>query len=120
MTDLDPSKACGPDMLPPKVLKELAPSIAPALTDLYNRSYRSSVMPEDWHDANVVPVFKKGKKTLAANYRPISLTCICCKLFEHIVTHHIMGHAQEHSILYALQHGFRSKLSCETQLVEFI
>ena len=120
LNGLDPSKACGPDMIPPKVLKELAPSIAPALTDLFNRSYRSGVMPEDWRNANVVPAFKKGKKTLAANYRPISLTCICCKLFEHVVTHHIMDHAQEHNILYALQHGFRGMLSCETQLVEFL
>ena len=35
------------------------------------------------------------------------------------MVHHIMGHAQEHNILYARQHGFRSMLSCETQLTEF-
>ena len=113
------SKACGPDMLAPRVLQELAPSIAPFLTELFNRSYRAGVMPEDWRDANVVSAYKKGKKTLAVNYRPISLTCICCKLFEHVMVHHIMGHAGKHNILYALQHGFRGKLSCETQLIEF-
>jgi hypothetical protein len=39
---------------------------------------------------------------------------------EHIVTHHIMKHADKHGILYKLQHGFRSGLSCETQLIEFV
>ena len=77
-------------------------------------------MPQDWRDANVCAIFKKGKKTIAANYRPISLTCICCKLFEHVMTRHVMQHAENHDILYGLQHGFRNGLSCETQLVEFI
>ena len=62
---LDPTKACGPDQISPRVLKELTPSIAPVLTDLFNRSFRSGVMPDDWRDANVVPAYKKGKKTLA-------------------------------------------------------
>ena len=117
---LNPNKACGPDGILPRVLKELAPAIAPILTDLFNRSYQTGVVPQDWRDANVAAIYKKGKKTLAANYRPISLTCICCKLFEHVMTRHIMKHTETHNILYALQHGFRGMLSCETQLVEFI
>ena len=39
---------------------------------------------------------------------------------EHIVTSSIMAHTDRHHILYDLQHGFRSGLSCETQLVEFV
>ena len=49
----------------------------------------------------------------AVNYRPVSLTCITCKLFEHIICKHIL----DHKILTDLQHGFRSGRSCETQLV---
>ena len=116
---LNPNKACGPDHILPRVLKELAAPIAPILTEIFNRSYCSGIVPQDWRDANVSAVYKKGKKMIAANYRPISLTCICCKLFEHVVTSHIMKHAEMHNILYACQHGFRSMLSCETQLVEF-
>ena len=48
----------------------------------------------------------------AINYRPISLTCIACKLMEHIITSHIMKHADTHNILYPLQH--------ETQLIECV
>ena len=39
---------------------------------------------------------------------------------EHIVTSHIMSHADRNNILYPLQHGFRSKRSCKTQLLEFV
>ena len=54
------------------------------------------------------------------DYRPISLTCVCCKLMEHVVARQIMSHAEEHNILYPLQHGFRGQLSCETQLLELV
>ena len=65
---------------------------------------------------NVAPIFKKGSKLQAVNYRPVSLTCITCKLFEHIICKHILAHL-DHKILTDLQHGFRSGRSCETQLV---
>ena len=57
---------------------------------------------------------------MASNYRPVSLTCIASKIMEHIITSSIMAHASDQNILYPLQHGFRSKLSCETQLIEFV
>ena len=63
------------------------------------------------------PFLKKGSKLQAVNYRPVSLTCITCKLFEHIVCKHILGHLEEHGILTDLQHGFRTGRSCETQLI---
>ena len=80
-------------------------------------SSRFDSIPADWTLANVAPIFKKGSKLQAVNYRPVSLTCITCKLFEHIVCKHILGHLEEHGILTDLQHGFRTGRSCETQLI---
>ena len=74
-------------------------------------------LPTEWTQANVAPIFKKGSKLQAVNYRPVSLTCITCKLFEHIICKHILAHLEDHKILTDLQHGFRSGRSCETQLV---
>ena len=71
----------------------------------------------DWTLANIAPIFIKGSKLQAVNYRPVSLTCITCKLFEHIVCKHILGHLEKHGILTDLQHGFRTGRSCETQLI---
>ena len=117
---LNPNKAAGPDNIRPKILKELAPEIAPILTIIFRKSLETGEVPPDWRSANVSPVYKKGDRHKAENYRPISLTCICCKLMEHIITSHIMNHADKNNILYPLQHGFWSKRSCETQLIEFI
>lgn len=117
---LNPTKAAGPDNIRPRVLKELANELAPILTIIFNRSINTGEVPQNWRSANVSPVYKKGERCKAENYRPISLTCVCCKIMEHVVTSHIMKHAETYNILYPLQHGFRSRRSCETQLIEFV
>ena len=66
------------------------------------------------------PLFKKGDKSDPANYRPISLTCILCKVMEHIVASNLSQHLNRNNVLYGLQHGFREKRSCETQLIELV
>ena len=120
LTRLNPHKAAGPDKIQSKVLKELADPISKSLTIVFNKSMQSGCLPKIWKHAEVAPVYKKGDRTQAVNYRPISLTCIACKTLEHIVVSSIMRHAEEHSILYPLQHGFRSKHSCTAQLTGFI
>ena len=65
-------------------------------------------------------LYKKGEKYDAANYRPVSLTCICCKTIEHILVSNINKHLALDSILADCQHGFRSQRSCETQLVQVV
>ena len=73
--------------------------------------------PEDWKTANVAPIFKKGDRGLASNYRPVSLTCISCKVLEHIIVSQMRDHMDQHNILVDCQHGFRSRHSCESQLI---
>ena len=117
---LQPHKAAGPDTISPRVLKEVAHAAAPVLTTIFQHSLKSGNVPSDWRTAHVAPIYKKGQKYVAANYRPVSLTCIASKLMEHIVTSAIMDHANANNILYDLQHGFRQQRSCETQLLEFV
>jgi len=74
-------------------------------------------LPKDWRDANIAPVYKKGDRHAAENYRPVSLTSVTSKLLEHIICHHILNHLDKHRVLTSLNHGFRSGYSCETQLV---
>ena len=73
--------------------------------------------PSTWRKALVVPIFKKGSKSDASNYRPISLTSVLCKLCEHILHSTILTHLANHKILYDAQHGFRKRRSCGTLLV---
>ena len=120
LTNLNPNKATGPDGLSPRILKELSSQIAPILTKIFQMSLETGEIPDDWRTANVSPIFKKGEKYNPANYRLVSLTCICSKIMEHILVSNIMTHLAEHDILYQWQHGFRSKRSMETQLLTFI
>ena len=120
LQNLNANKAAGPDQISPRLLKELAPELAPILTRLFQATIDSGTIPTQWKTANVSPVFKKGDRSKPANYRPVSLTAVCCKLNEHIIAKAIMNHLEAHGILSDMQHGFRRARSCETQLVTFI
>ena len=120
LSKLDPSKASGPDEIKPRLLKELAYEISPILCLIFQKSLDTGEVPTYWRTAHVSPIYKKGSKYIPENYRPISLTCICCKILEHVVVSSIMTHADTYNILYPLQHGFRRSRSCETQLLECV
>eukprot|EP00745_Piridium_sociabile_P022913 TRINITY_DN35723_c0_g2_i2.p1 TRINITY_DN35723_c0_g2~~TRINITY_DN35723_c0_g2_i2.p1 ORF type:complete len:257 (-),score=48.22 TRINITY_DN35723_c0_g2_i2:83-853(-) len=117
LRNLKISKATGPDSIPAFILKTAAVELAPIFTRLFQVSLDSGLVPHDWRQAWVVPIFKKGERHLAANYRPVSLTSITCKVLEHIIHSSVMRHFDNHQILTDAQHGFRKKRSCETQLI---
>ena len=99
------------------MLKECSAEIVQVLACIFNQSLIQAIVPDDWRQASVAPIYKKGEKYDPINYRPVSMTCICCKTLEHILVSKIMPHLSEHDILVESQHGFRSGRSCETQLV---
>ena len=105
----------GPDGIPARLLHEYANHIAPALTKIFQISVNTGTIPDEWRSTSIVPVFKKGDRHQASNYRPVSPTSIACKLLEHIV-HSQVDHYDRHNIMSDKQHGFKSKRSCETQL----
>ena len=89
------SKAAGPDLIPGRMLNMLAPELAPIMHTIFTQSLDTEELPRDWSLANVAPIFKKGNRGLAENYRPVSLTCTTCKLLEYIVCRHILDHVEE-------------------------
>ena len=113
---LNPSKALGPDELHPRVLKELTTELGPVFAHLFQQSMDTGEIPKEWSLANICPLFKKSDKSLACNYRPVSLTCVPCKLLEHIVYSNIMDHLDEYKLLSDRQYAFWKGHSCETQL----
>jgi hypothetical protein len=76
LNNLNPHKACGPDNINSRVMKDLKDQVAPIFTKIYTKSIETGTIPKDWKHANVAPAFKKGERYKAENYRPISLTCI--------------------------------------------
>ena len=115
------NKAAGSDGLSPILIKNLATEIAGPLTLLYRRSYESGVCPIAWRSAFVCPVYKgRGKRSDPSMYRPISLTPVCSKIFEHIFVSNLMMFVESQKILIDEQYGFRKGRSCELQLLLFV
>ena len=79
---LDCSKAAGHDDIHPLFLKMLARIIASPLSELFNESLATGELPQDWKLAVVSPVYKHGGQENPANYRPVSLTSVPCKVME--------------------------------------
>ena len=120
LLSLNPSKALGTDELHPRVLKELATEFGPVFAHLFQQSIDIGEIPREWSLANICPLYKKSDRSLACNYRPVSLTCVPCKLLEHIVCSNIMAHLDEYNLLSDRQYAFRKGHSCETQLTKVI
>ena len=68
----------------------------------------------------MTPLFKRGSKKEACDYRPVSLTSLPRKILEHIIFHHIMGHLDAHHVLVNYQHGFRRGHLCESQVITIV
>ena len=111
-----PDKAPGPDGISPWMLQMCAEEITPVLTDIFQQSIDEGVLPSQWREANICPIFKKGAKDDPANYREVSLTSVVSKILEHIIHSHIMKHLETYNILVDYQHSFRAKHSTVTQL----
>ena len=112
--------AAGPDEIGPKLLQELENELTPVLVKIFNRSVQYGEIPEDWRKANVTPLFKKGSKADPGNYRPVSLTSVCCKVLESVIRDAMMNHLLVNNLLNRSQHGFMPGKSCTTNLLEFM
>ncbi|KAK4829480.1 hypothetical protein QYF61_004770 [Mycteria americana] len=108
-----------PDEIHPRVLKELADVLTKPLSIIYQQSWLTGEVPADWRLANVTPIFKKGRKEDAGNYRPVSLTSVPGKLMEQIILSAITWHAEDNQGIKPSQHGCRKGRSCLTNLISF-
>ena len=114
---IDSSKACGPDEIPGRLLREGAPWLAEPISKLYSMSLQSKALPRDWKRANVAQMFKRGNKHSPSNYRPVSLTSLVVKCLEHLVYARLSEFLDVNNRLSSCQHGFRRGHSCQTQLL---
>ena len=88
------------------------------LTKLFIQSLKQGVLPDDWKMSTVTPVFKKGRKDSVENYRPISLTCISCKLMESVIRNKLMDYFLMNNLFSSKQYGFIKGRSTVLQLLK--
>ena len=107
LTRLNAQKSPGPDNLHPLVLKRLADIICVPLTRLFNISVQEGRLPYEWKQAIISPQHKGGSRQNPANYRPVSLTSVVCKVMERLITRRMQTYLERAGLLSKSQHGFR-------------
>ena len=117
LSRLDTSSAPGPDGVHPKLLRECAQALTFPLLLIFESSLCDGVLPEAWKGSVITPIFKAGSRCSVQNYRPVSLTSVCCKTLERLLVAHIMDYLEGNGLLAAEQFGFRRGRSTEDQLV---
>ena len=120
LSKLNIYKSPGGDGLHPRVLFELRNELALPLSIILNALYKLSKLPVAWKQADISPIYKKGSKLEVQNYRPISLTSVCCKVMESIIRDSLYKYLIQHKILSDRQYGFIKNCSTTTQLLKII
>ena len=113
---LKPNKSPGGDGLHPRVLVEIKNEMSTPLRMIFTRSLHAGQLPSSGKEANVTPIYKKGKRHIPENYRPVSLTSMAGECMERLIRDAIMTHMTENDLLLPKQHVFIQGRSCVTQL----
>nr|XP_049467123.1 uncharacterized protein LOC125908418 [Anopheles coluzzii] len=108
----------GPDGIPTAILAKCREFLAEPLSQIYQLSFAQSTVPTAWKSSVMFPVYKKGDKNSAENYRGITTLPSCAKVFEIVIQNWLMNHCR--SYISTRQHGFFPRRSVTTNLVEFV
>ena len=117
ISEIGANSSAGPDGISARLIKRCAHSLVEPLKYIWSESFRRGVVPIFYKNSLIYPLFKKGDRARASNYRPISLTSHIIKIYERVLRKKIVYFLEENHILSSYQHGFRSGRSCLTQLL---
>ena len=117
--DMKDNKSPGVDGIPPKLLLEIVEQISIPLATVFNLSLEEGIVPLEWKEANIIPLFKKGSRNKSENYRPVSLTSVICKLLERLIKDHLVDFLVKNKLINRSQHGFLKARSCLTNMLCF-
>ena len=117
LENLNITKASGPDLISPRLLKEGAPVLSKSMSKPFNRSLQQGYIPSSWKDADITPIHKKEDKSSPSNYRPISLLSTVGKTMERCVHKHLFNNISRNNLLTPFQSGFIPGDSTTNQLL---
>jgi len=116
---LDTYRSMGPDGIHPRVLRELAERLTKPLSIIYQQSWLTGEVPDDWRTAKVTLIYKKGWKEDPGIYRPVSLTSVPGKIMEQFILRVLTGHVKDSQGIRPSRHGFMKGRSCLTNPISF-
>ena len=117
--DMKTNKSPGVDGIPPKLILEIVEQISIPLATVFNLSLEEGVVPLEWKEAKIIPLFKKGSRSKSENNRPVILTSVICKLSERLIKDH-MDFLVKNNMINPSQHGFLKARSCLTNILCFL
>ena len=120
IVNLNVYKSCGPDEINPRLLIALVDCVSKPIALHLNKTMEHGEIPNGWKRAHVSPIYKKGLRNRAENYRPFSFPFIICKLMEYFVKEAVMNYIIEEKVLSSKQYGFISGRSRTTQLLRYL
>ena len=107
-----------PEGIPALFVKRTGTNLLAPLLLLFKQSLHKGTLPSDWGQALVVPIHKKGLRSSANNYRPVSLTSVFCRLFETVLHNYVYCHLEHNNLISNVQHGFvRNRSTMTNQLL---
>ena len=113
------NKSHGVYGIPPKLLKEIVEQISTPLEKCFNLSLEEGIVPSEWKETNITPLFKKGSRNKPENHRPVSLTSVVCKLLETLIRDQMVEFLVKQKLINTSEHGFLKARSCLTNLLCF-
>ena len=117
---LKPKTSCDPDGYSTYFIKQLASALVHPLSVLFESFFSVGGVPTAWKAAIITPLFKKGQSSDPSNYRPVSITSVFGKIMERVIASSMLQHLKQNNLLNDNQHGFLSKKSTLTNLLESV
>ena len=93
------NKSPGVDGIPPELLMKAVEQVSIPLARVFNLSLKEGVVPSEWKEANIIPLFKKDSRNKSDNYRPVTLTSVIYKLLERLIKEHMVDFLVRHKLL---------------------
>ena len=112
------SRTTTPDGFSSHTLLNLGSCLSQPLASLFEYFFSYCFIPTEWKHSYINPIPKKGSRTDPANYRPIAITSIFCRIMERIIHQQISSYLFTNSLLSSSQHGFQTGKSCISNLLE--
>ena len=92
MSSMNKQSSAGPDGFSGYLWFNVRNSACLPLSIIFNESMQSDILPDIWKKSVITPIYKIGDRTMYANYRPVALTCVACKIMESLVRDFMMDH----------------------------
>ena len=118
LATLNITDAAGHDNLTTRLLKGMKDPLACIMTHLINKSFEKDKFPLCWKLAKISPLYKKGDKFDAKNYRPVAVLPSMSKVIEKVIIGRLKRHMETNRLLADTQNAYREKRSVTTAVLQ--